>query len=180
MKNRPKPIPPWDRVQQIVPRNHHQADYAHGNGGQIDQPGKRDHRPPERPQNKQHDDVIVEIELPTEAAAYDQFKKDQPEASSEEEPRKLSRRLSAAGEERSSAGEQEECRRAEMRDPASEEQGDCSRRRIRGIEACISEEVAGMIERHQDHDHAAQDVDCFQPHTFGRSSLRLCDRWYGQ
>ena len=60
---------------------------------------------------------------------------------------------------RAGTGEQEEYRRAEMRDPAREEQRGGRLGHVRWILPGHSEEVAGVIERHEDHDQAADHVD---------------------
>ena len=55
------------------------------------------------------------------------------------------------------AGEKNEDRRAEVRDPARQEQrgvGDVAR-----VDAAGAEEVARVVERHQHHDEAAQQID---------------------
>jgi hypothetical protein len=50
---------------------------------------------------------------------------------------------------------------AKMSDPAREKQGNGGVGGIGGSQAGNTEEVADMIERHDDHDYAAKDVDGF-------------------
>ena len=58
-------------------------------------------------------------------------------------------------------GEQEEYRRAEVGNPAREEQRDRGGSGIGGVQAGFAEEVPDVIERHKDHDGTANDADGF-------------------
>ena len=65
-----------------------------------------------------------------------------------------------------------------MRNPAGEEQGVIRLSQILGLEAKIGEEVAGMVERHDDHNQATHDVErndaarAASRHRRGPSQLR--------
>ena len=71
------------------------------------------------------------------------------------------------------AREQHEGRRAEMRDPAGGEQGDApSWARSVGEKGVAGEEVAHMVEHHEDDDEPAQLVDDLEPGAWERPAAR--------
>jgi hypothetical protein len=53
----------------------------------------------------------------------------------------------------------------EMRNPAREKQRDGGSRGISRVNAGITEEVAGMIKRHEYHNHAANHINRFEADT---------------
>ena len=53
-----------------------------------------------------------------------------------------------------------------MSDPSSEEQGDGGGGGIGGSKAGVAEVIAGVIESHQNHDDAAQQVDRFDADAY--------------
>lgn len=67
------------------------------------------------------------------------------------------------------SGEGDEARRAEMRDPAGDEERGPGLRRIDGVDGVAAEVVAGVIERHEDHEQAAQEVDGFDAAAGGNA-----------
>jgi hypothetical protein len=101
----------------------------------------------------------------SEAANQRQLEDD--EQSHGEVPRELSRRARCARVPRAGAGAEEERRRADVRDEAREEQRYGRRREVRRVRAERPEEVARVVERHDHHDDAAQDVDGFDAVTHG-------------
>ena len=62
-----------------------------------------------------------------------------------------------------------------MRDPAREEERDRGVLEVRGTDLCAAEEVAHVIECHDDHHEAAQHVDGRQPGSGVRARGRLDD-----
>ena len=71
----------------------------------------------------------------------------------------------AQREPRAGAGEQEEDGSADVGDPAREEESDGGGGKV-GRRAGLAEEVSRVIERHDDHDDAANDVDRFEAGAF--------------
>ena len=75
------------------------------------------------------------------------------------------------------ARQEDESRRAEMRHPACQEQRRVGH--IARIEAAIRKKIAGVVERHHDHNQAAQGIDGIRdasgrplPPTFVEDTLR--------
>jgi hypothetical protein len=86
---------------------------------------------------------------------------DEPEAAREQEPTDLADAASAfAVKERGNAGEEDKGRRAKVRHPARQEQ--CGIGNVARVGAARGEEIAGMVERHQQHDEPAQQVDAVE------------------
>jgi hypothetical protein len=137
--------------------------------------GERDHRPPERPEHDEDRDAIIEVELVGEAAQHHDLEKDQPEPTREQEARELRLGLPAKRQVRAGSREQKEDGRADVRDPAREEERRRRLREIDGILAGDAEIVACVIERHDDHDHPAHDVDRLDAHARrGGGRTRRC------
>ena len=94
------------------------------------------------------------------------FEQHQPQAASQQVARKLGAGAPAAHPViRAHPGREQENRRTEMRDPAGEEDRGRSPRQILGLELLRGgvEVFAGVIERHDHHDEAAQRVDGLEP-----------------
>jgi hypothetical protein len=51
----------------------------------MDEQAERHHRPPERPQNDQAGDFVVDVELVPEAADHRQLERDQPQPARQQE-----------------------------------------------------------------------------------------------
>jgi len=146
-----------------VAGDHHHAEGENRRRRQPDQRCQHDHRPAQRPDHDEHRDLVVDVELHAEAPDDREFEHDQPHATHEQESRQLRRRATAAREKGAGTGEQEERRRAQVRDPPCQEQRHRRLREVDWVEAGYTEVVAHVIERHQDHDTAAQRVDRGQP-----------------
>src|SRR5262249_1358398 len=84
---------------------------------------------------------------------------DQPEAAREEEARELGVALLSLREPRGGAGEEHEDRRAVVGDEAREEERGRGLVEVGRIERLRAEEIAHVIERHQRHHDAAQEID---------------------
>ena len=150
-----------DAVEQVMTRDHGDPDGADGPARQVNKPRENDHRNADRPDHLQEDQVWKYAERPGEAHDRE-FQQHQPQSAGEQKPAHLAHRPAArAIEEGGCAREEHENRGAEMRDPAREEQSgvvDVAR-----VEAGGREKVAGVVERHQHHDEAAQQVDRVEP-----------------
>ena len=120
----------------------------------------------------EHRDLIVDVELKAKAADDGELEHDQPHATQEQETRQLRRGTASPCEERARAGEQEERRRAQVRDPPCQEERHCRLREVDWIDTGHSKVVAHVIERHQNHDDAAQCVDGGQPGGPGAGRVR--------
>ena len=150
-----------DRIEQIVTSNHHHADDGYPESGKVNEPRKHNHRPAQRPQHRKHRQAIIEIELNPQAAKNSDFEKDQPQASRKKESREFSFGFSFERKIGAGSGEQKENRRAKMGDPAGKKKSSGGLVKIGGADGAIAKEIADMIERHQDHDDATNDVDRF-------------------
>jgi hypothetical protein len=114
----------------------------------------------------------VEMERPAEPH-HAEFDQHQPEAAGHKIAADRGRAAAlCAVEIGRDAGEKDEDRRAEMRDPARHEQRGIGH--VARIEAAHRKEVAGVVERHDDHDEAAQKIDR------GQARPRLRDRCRGR
>jgi hypothetical protein len=102
--------------------------------------------------------LVAHVESPHQAHERD-FQHDEPQSAREQESAQLGTRAASPGEVRTDAGKEHEYRRAEVRDPARQEQRPAGLRQVEGIEAHVREEIAYMIQRHQHHHQPAQDVD---------------------
>ena len=111
-----------DGVEQVVRADHHHAKGGDGPVRQIHQCGQRDHRLSQRPQNEQHRQVVIEVELKSQTAQRHQFDENQPQPARPKEVREFALRSSVQRKVRARADEQKEDGRAEVRDPAGEEQ----------------------------------------------------------
>jgi hypothetical protein len=151
-----------DPVQQVVSGDEDETERRDRRERQVHQRRQGDHRPAQRPQHDQQREAVIDVELITEAAEHDDLDHDQPEAAGEQQPRQRADRLLPQRQIRAGAGEQEKDRRAEMGDPAREEQRGARARDVGGTDPRHAEEIARVIERHHDHDRAADEVDRFE------------------
>src|SRR6185503_16728439 len=87
-----------------------------------------------------------------------------------EVPGEIAGRSRSAGESGAGSRQQEENRCAQVRDPTSEKERGGGGGEVGWIRAKRPEEVAGVVERHDDHDDAAQHVHRLDP--FPALSLR--------
>jgi len=121
------------------------------------------HRRTGDPDHLHDENVGMEAERPAQAHQRE-LDQDEPEATGEQEPADFADAASAfAVKECRNAGEEDEGRRAKVRHPARQEQ-----RRIGNIARVGSargEEIAGMVERHQQHDEPAQQIDAVETHA---------------
>ena len=123
-------------------------------GLQADEQRQQDHAPAQHPDHAgEHEVREVQVERPEEANQRQLQDDEQRAAPDEESPKSGRVRERAAVQKRAGPGEECERRRAEVRDPPREED---RRRGAAGRHAGID---ADVIDRHQDHDDAAHDVD---------------------
>ena len=123
-----------------------------------DEQRENDHRPAQGPDHLEQRHAVVEVELQSEAADDDDLENNEPEPACVEKCGELAAGLSGPRERGARPGEKKERWRADVRDPSSEEQGRRRSSEIRGI-AGDAEKVARVIERHENHRDAANDVD---------------------
>ena len=145
-------------IEQVVPGDHRHAERENRRQRQPAQRRERDHRPAQRPDHYQHRHVIVDVELKP-GTDHRHFEEHEPEPSRQQEPGELRDGSPSEREKGAGSREQEKRRRTEMGDPAREKQRHRRLREVRRAEAGHAEEVAYVIERHEDHDDAAQRVD---------------------
>ena len=133
----------------------------------MDQPGQHDHRPTQRPQCREDVAGRGDFESPAEPHQQRELEKDQPEPARDEKPRQLALRFPAHNRQKHTRpGEKREDRRAEMGDPACEEnRGRGSREigRLDAVESAPVEKIPRVVERHHDHDEPAEQIHGFQP-----------------
>ncbi len=131
--------------------------------GSFTNPAIRIMREADHPDDSRHFVVReIEIEGPRHAEKCE-FEEDEPEAADQQIARDVG--VFAAVEEDAGSGEEDEGGRAEMRDPAGEEDSWCG---ASGRKARINSHV---IDGHEDHDGAADEVD--------RLNARFRRRSYG-
>ncbi|MCR5878280.1 hypothetical protein LRS04_07860 [Phenylobacterium sp. J367] len=153
-------------VEQVVARQDDHADRQHRLPRQPDEAGQGDHRPADRPDHLQEQEVEPPVPAETD---HRQLHGHQPQAPGQQEARELAPGL-AAGELQPGRdpGQEHEDRRAEVGDPAGGEEQRIAALRVKRIEdqRLVVEEVAHMVQHHEHHGHAAQQVD-------GRQALAL-------
>jgi len=149
-------------VKQIVGGDDEQAERGQDAYRKVSKPREKNHAQAEHPEDQKKDERALQpnLEHPEEADDGD-FQEYEPKAASKEEAREL--RFSTAVpfvEEGANASRESENGRTEMGDPASEEQhrrgtGEVGWSIQRGI---AMDEIAHVVERHDDHDEAAKSI----------------------
>jgi hypothetical protein len=148
-------------VEEVVTGDQRKPEACNRGARQPDKPGQHDHRCADRPDHPRHQRGEARIERPADANDGE-FENDQPEAAGQQEAADLGGGPALrAIEPGRNPGQKDEHRRTVMRDPAGEEQ--CGVGDVARIGAARTEEVAGMVERHQDHHQTAQQIDGIQP-----------------
>ena len=85
--------------------------------------------------------------------------------------------LAPQAEIRAGPGEQQTHGRTDVGDPAREEERRAGARHVGRAHTRDAEEVAGVIERHHDHDGAADDVNRFEAFQYATSSRAARSIW---
>ena len=169
MENPPQPpkvaeLSGRDTVRQVVRRDHADAHREQHDVRQVHQRGQRHHAHAQRPEHEQDERRAAHVEEKPRANDGE-LEDDEPETAREQEPGEpwpeRSRRPGWPwAQERAGAGEKHERRRAEVRHPPGHEDGGGRagqvlglKRHRRGVHV-----VPRVIERHDDHDETAQDV----------------------
>src|SRR6185437_2399338 len=96
---------------------------------------------------------------------------DEPQSPADEVARQLALRHPAEGEIGAGAGQQKESRRADVCNPAREEQPHGSGGEVGGIGRKVTEEIVRMVERHDHHDQPARDIDGFDARSPGPADV---------
>ena len=146
-------------VQEIVGGDHDDADGGDEPVRKKKERAEHDHGPAKRPKDNKKRDVKIEIELHGEAAEDDCVEKDEPETARPEEAREFALGFAAERKIGAGASEKKENGRAEVGDPAGEEICRGGLRKIVGKEGSVGEKIARVVERHDDHDDAAEKID---------------------
>jgi hypothetical protein len=149
-----------------VQDDHADADRSDQTQRRVDQGREHDHRDADGPDHlHQPDEAVVDVE-PHAAADERELEHQQPEPARDEKSRQRRQaqaaRMLQVGRH---AGQEDEDRRAEVRDPARQEQDGAGVREIGRIEAerVGVDEVARVVQRHQHHHHPAEQVDRIDP-----------------
>ena len=147
-------------VQEGVPRDHHDSECRDDPQRQPHQGRKRDHRPPQRPNDDEHRHLVIEVELETQTADDRELQKDgQPDAACQQELRQLWNRLPSERKERARSRQQKEDWCTDVSDPACQEERGSGLGKVCGTDARFAKIISIVIERHQDHHDTAQGVD---------------------
>ena len=146
-----------DAVEQVVTCNHDEADRADCHPREPDEASEHDHRRADHPNHLRDEVVEPKVERPAEP--HDgELEHDQPEAARDEKSAELRRAATPlAVEIGGDAGKENEDRRAEVGDPPREKESRIGY--VTRVHPTRAEEIARMIERHEHHDEAAQQVD---------------------
>ncbi len=158
-------------IHQVVGCDDGHADYAHGGRRQFHQAGHQDHGTSNHPNNPCHL-VMPEIEIEgPRQAQKGEFEENQPDPAQQEILRQIG--VLAAVEETAGSRQKNEGRRAEMGDPAGEE--NCRRRATRRNAGIHSH----VVDRHEDHYRAADEVDGLDARSRVTSVAGRSDRGTG-
>ncbi len=103
----------------------------------------------------------IEIELPGKAAEDDDFQKDEPEATCPEIAGEFGFGFSPESQGSACACEKKEDGRADVGNPAGEEQCGGGLREVYGTDSGTTEIIASVVQRHDDHHETAQQIDGF-------------------
>ena len=150
------------RAEDILKGDHQDADDGDTPPRQPDEAREQDHAPPEHPDDAgENERGVVDAEGPGRADDG-QLEGDEQRAAGHEIAREPGRVAQLAPVQKGArAGQEDERGRAEVRDPAREEH---AWRRAAGGHARIH---ADVIDRHQHHHGATQDVDRCNPRSDG-------------
>ena len=149
-----------DAIEQVVPRDHDKRDRRDRPFRQIDEPGEHNRGSTNDPYDPGKEKLEIEGQVPAEANQRE-LDEDEPKAASEKKPAQLpDASLSSTIKVSRNSGEEDEGRRAEMGDPACQEQRRVGE--VAGIWAACAEEIAGMVKRHKHDGQTAQEVDALE------------------
>ena len=145
---------------------------------QADQSGEDHHRAADGPDHlRDHADRQVGGEVPAEGDDGE-LEEDEPQAPAQQEPAQLARRAPGTGHPGAGAGEEHEHGGAEVGDPPGAEQRQVGAVQVGRVEVRIGEVGAHVVEHHDDHDQAAEQVHVVEPaagRRRGGDSLDLTD-----
>src|SRR6266481_8201408 len=152
-----------DMIKQIVHGDNCDAHRRNNAHWKIDQPGKPDHGNPNRPKDDKDHRMRREAYLrKKDQPQYRDLKDNQPNTTTNQQPRQFALRVMAAGHPEicAQAGCKHENRRAKMRDPSGKKDSWSRARQVSRQELLRTpgHVVANMIDRHQHHDGPAQSI----------------------
>ena len=174
VEHRPRQVPgragsEMQRIEQVVAGHQQHAERREQRARQPEQGGQGEHAQADRPDHLEIDHRRRQLEGPGEVH-QGQFQRHQEQPALEQERRDRPASLALlAVEECRQAGEEDEHRRAQVRQGAAEEQrwlgaGDVHR----VADLAVQEKgLADMVEQHEQHHQAAQGVDAVQAGGIG-------------
>jgi len=165
-----------DGVEEIVGNDENDAQGQEHTRGEMDEAGEHDHRQADGPENEEdHDGIVIRDLKEVDEAEDSDFENGEPDAAGDKEAREFGLGAVAAlhPEKSADTGGEHEDGRAEMGDPAGEEEGRRGAGEVGGEElhGIAIDEVADVIDGHDDHDGAAEGVDGLEAGG-GRRCLR--------
>ena len=158
-----------DAIERVVRGDHHYSEKRHGPCRQKNQRRQHDHRPTDRPKHRGGCRMIIKIKSPAETLHPGDLQERQPYSPAQQEPGKLTFDP-ASSERKEGAGpcQKNEHRRAEMSDPAREEQRGKCFRQVGWLVRHIGKEVPHMVQRHQHHHKPPKQIDRLEPRDGAR------------
>ena len=130
---------------------------------QPDQRRQRHHRGADHPDHAP-DKCVAEREIEAPGEPHDgELDQYEPQPARKQKAARLGDASTAPIEEGREPGKKDEGRRAKMGDPSGEEQRGLGH--VARIEAPCSEEIARVVERHQRHNEAAEEIDRRDPRS---------------
>ncbi len=147
-----------DSVQQVVPHHQRETERRDRRARQMNQPSQHHHRGADRPDHLcagAHGPPGAEI---PSKADHRQLEQNQPQPAGEEEAGELAARAAGTGDPCAGPGEKDEDRRAVVGDPAGGEERQVGAGQVGGVEPGIGEVGPDVIQHHDDHDQAAEQV----------------------
>ncbi len=166
-------------IEQVVPGHQRHPEQRQQRPRQPQQRRQRQHAQPDRPDHLQVQQLRREGEGPGEVD-QGQFQHDQEQPALEQERRRrcAAMRLPRRVQPRRQAGQEHEDRRAQVRQGARHEQRRCGGFHVQRIADRMMriERLAHVVEQHQRHHRAAQQIDRGQARGRGSSSCAGGDR----
>ena len=140
--------------------DHHEAERRDPAQRKEDEPRQRNHGPTDRPDDDAHRKTVIKVELPAQAAHPGQFQQHKPQPARQQKARQLRLRFAPRrGKKCACSREKNEDRRAEMRNPAREEQRRIGPVQLRRFKCEVARKImARVVQRHEDHHQSPQRI----------------------
>ena len=167
-------------IERVVQKDDGDAAGKHDPPRQMNERREHDHRQPERPQDEEQERIRRQQREVHRHPHDDELDDDQRQAARAQKPGQLPARRprTLQAQECAGAGAAHEHRRADVRDPAGEEDDRRRAREVFGRKAHRAgvDEVARVIQRHDHHDQPAQRVERRQARVRCRGAHRRAAR----